>query len=128
MIKHMKMTQIPYLDTCSMLLSGNRRILGGFFSVPLEIPGKTKLHPWKFGKIKLSLGLFKAKNQGPWKYYMNFSWYPLMKFHFVFNQPLEILHVLSLIPPEIIYPQPTPHTLFGTAQSGSPCASSNTFV
>ena len=25
----------------------------GFFSVPLEIPGKLKLHPWKFDKVML---------------------------------------------------------------------------
>ena len=72
----------------------------------LKISGKTKLHPWKFGKImyveslgnfkakkknfiklhpwKLgkimyvtSLWNFKAKNQDLWKFLMNFSWSPL---------------------------------------------------
>ena len=39
-----------------------------FFTLPLEIPDKTKLHPWKFHKFLLatSIGNSKTKNQNPW--------------------------------------------------------------
>ena len=39
-----------------------------FFTLPLEIPDKTKLQPWKFHKFLLptSLGNSKTKNQNPW--------------------------------------------------------------
>ena len=48
---------------------------GFLFGKTLEIPGKTKLHPWRFGKIMYitSLGNFKAKNEAPWKFHMKFS-------------------------------------------------------
>ena len=41
--------------------------------------GKIKLYPCKFGKTMYdtSLANFKDKNQDPWKFHMNFSWYLL---------------------------------------------------
>ena len=78
MIEHIKMMQILYLDIWSVLLSrlvdsleqfqsivliwailekreqGTPGIMGHFF-VPLEIPSKTKLHPWKNSTIMLHL-------------------------------------------------------------------------
>ena len=50
-----------------------------FFTLPLEIPCKIKLLPWKFHKIMLpicvtSLGNFKTKIQNTWKFHMIFSW------------------------------------------------------
>ena len=50
------------------------------FTLPLEIPDRTKLHLWKFHKIVLatSLGNLKtSKSQDPWKFHMIFSWSPL---------------------------------------------------
>ena len=49
-----------------------------FFTLPLEIPDKIKLHPWKFHKVMLpicvtSLGNSKAKIQDPWKFRIIFS-------------------------------------------------------
>ena len=52
-----------------------------FFAVPLEIPDKTKLHPWKFHKIVLDL--LKITRQ-PWNFHLEFLGYP-WKVHFVFN-------------------------------------------
>ena len=51
----------------------------GFSLYLLEISGKTKLHPWKFGKIMYvtSLWNFKSKNQDLWKFHLIFSWSPL---------------------------------------------------
>ena len=50
-----------------------------FFLYLLEISGKTKLHPWEFGKIMYVSFLwnFQAKNQDLWKFSLNFSWFPL---------------------------------------------------
>ena len=50
-----------------------------FFTLPLKIPDKIKLHSWKFHKIMLpicitSLGNSEAKIQNPWKFHMIFSW------------------------------------------------------
>ena len=50
-----------------------------FFTLPLEILDKIKLHLWKFHKIMLpicvtSLGISVAKIQDPWKFHMIFSW------------------------------------------------------
>ena len=50
-----------------------------FFTLPLEIPDKTKFNPW----INIpqncvrSLENFKAKNKDPWKFHITFSWSPL---------------------------------------------------
>ena len=46
------------------------------------------------------LGNFKAKNQELWEFHIIFPGRP-WKFHFVFNQPLEIPLVISLLPLEI---------------------------
>ena len=50
--------------------------LFNFFYFTLEIPDKTKLHPWKFHKIVSDpLGIqipLKAKNQDPWKFHIIF--------------------------------------------------------
>ena len=54
-----------------------------FFSLPLEIPDKTKLNPWKFHKIAsypLEIPRTKAKTPGNFIFYL--LWYPL-KFHFL---------------------------------------------
>ena len=51
-----------------------------FFTLPLEISDKTKLHPWKFHKILLDSQIpwkFQAKNQDPWEFHIIFSWSPL---------------------------------------------------
>ena len=71
-----------------------------FFFLPLESPNKTKLNPWIFFKIVLA-------SQIPWKFqgqkqrrpleiphfFLGQSW----KFYFLFNQPLENPHAISLI-------------------------------
>ena len=74
-----------------------------FYILPLEIPDKTKLNPWKFHKIvlvPLEIPRPKTKTPGnstlfflvtlgnstsfllinPWKFHMLFLWYP-WKFH-----------------------------------------------
>ena len=82
-----------------------------FFSVPLEIPSKTKLHPWNFGKIMYvitSLGNFKSKNHilhefflislrnftlfliNPWKLWLLFYKYSL-KFYILTLPPCHHL-------------------------------------
>ena len=69
-----------------------------FFTLPLEIPDKTKLHPWKFHKIALdSLGIPRPNHQNPLKFHIIFSWLPL-----------EIPFAISLIPLEVPYPPPHP--------------------
>ena len=45
-----------------------------FFTLLLEIPEKTKLHPWKFHKIKLRLFSFWLKTPSRWKIPPRFSW------------------------------------------------------
>ena len=57
-----------------------------FLTLPLEVPGKTKLHPWKFHKflfwteiphyffLVTLLGTLFLIN--PWKFHMLFLWYP----------------------------------------------------
>ena len=46
-----------------------------FFTLSLEIPGKTKLHPWKFHQIVLNLLEIPRRNhQNPWKFHIIFSW------------------------------------------------------
>ena len=63
-----------------------------FFTLPLEIPGKTKLNPWTFHTIVLDpleiphyFFLVTLVNStsfliNPWKFHMPFLWYP-WKFH-----------------------------------------------
>ena len=80
-----------------------------FFTLPLEIPDKTKLHPWKSHKIALdSLGIARPNHQSSLKFHIIFSWLPL-----------EISFAISLIPLEIPYPPPpAPHPVWfssGTA-------------
>ena len=49
-----------------------------FFTLPMEIPDKTKLSRWIFPQIVLrSLGNSKAKNKDPWQSHIIFSWSPL---------------------------------------------------
>ena len=48
-----------------------------FFTLPLEIPDKTKLNPCIFHKIVRFLTNFKAKKKDPWKFHIIFSWSPL---------------------------------------------------
>ena len=82
-----------------------------FFTLPLEIPEKTKLQPWKFHTFLLDpfkIPSPNAKTKKPVNSTLFF--YPL-KFHFVFNYPIEIPHAISLIPLEIPYP-PQPSLLF----------------
>ena len=62
------------------------------FTLPLEIPDKTKLNPWTFHKIVLdpleiphyfslvTLGNSTSFLINPWKFHMPFLWYP-WKFH-----------------------------------------------
>ena len=85
-----------------MLHSGKVEFL--FISVPLKIPSETMLHFWKFGKIMYitSLRNFKAKNQDPSKFHMNFSWCPF-QIPRCFWLILDILHAISEIPMEILY-------------------------
>ena len=52
-----------------------------FLAVPLEIPDKTKIHPWKFHKIVLDLLKI---TRHPWNFHLEFLGYP-WKVHFVFN-------------------------------------------
>ena len=72
-----------------------------------------KLHPWKFGKIGYvtSFGNFKAKP----KTHGNSTWIFLglpWIFHVVFNQLLEILHAISWIALEILFPNHLPPCFF----------------
>ena len=63
-----------------------------FFTLSLEIPDRKMLNPWIFHKIVLDLlEIARAK---PWKFH-----------YFIFNEPLQIPHAISLIPLEIPYPQ-----------------------
>ena len=75
-----------------------------FIFLPLELPGKTKLHSWKFYKIvlgSLKIPRPKTKSTGnSTQFFLGRPW----KFQFVFNQLLEISHALFLIPQEIPYP------------------------
>ena len=89
-----------------MLRSGKVEFL--FISVPLKLPSETMLHLWRFGKIMYitSLGNFKAKNQDPSKFHMNFSWCPFEVPRY-FWLILDILHAISEIPMEILYFQPS---------------------
>ena len=49
-----------------------------FFTLPLEILDKTKLHPLEIQQICVrSHGNSKTKNQDPWKFHIIFSWSPL---------------------------------------------------
>ena len=67
-----------------------------FFTLPLEVLDKTKLHPWKFHKIVLDpLEIPRPNHQDSWKFPIIFSW-----------SPLEIPFAISLIPPGIPYPLP----------------------
>ena len=81
-----------------------------FFSVPLEVSGKTKPQPWKFGKIMYvtSLASFKAKKQDSRKFHMNFSCstMEILCFFYITSEnstceiPLEILYIsLTTVPP-----------------------------
>ena len=79
-----------------------------FFTLPLEISGKTKLNPWIFHKIVLyPLEVPRLKTRDPGNSTLFFHDQP-WKFSFPFIQPLETLHAISSIPLEIPYPQPTP--------------------
>ena len=86
-----------------------------FFFASLEISGKTKLHPWKFGKIMYftSLGNFKAQKSrplemshefllvslgnstlflvSPWKFCMLFLEYPWKFYILTLFSPLPLL-------------------------------------
>ena len=56
-----------------------------FFTLPLEIPNKTKLNPWIFHKIVLdSLAIPTPKTKTPGNSTLFFLGHP-WKFHFVFN-------------------------------------------
>ena len=78
--------------------------------LPLEIPGKTKLHPWKFYKIVLDpLKISRPKTKSPENSTLFFFGHP-WKFQFVFNYFLEIPNAPFLIPQEI--PYPCSHCLF----------------
>ena len=78
-----------------------------FFTLPLEIPDKTKLHLWKFHNIALdSLGIPRPNHQNPLKFHIIFSWLPL-----------EIPFAISLIPLEIPYPPPLTLLVFLLEQS-----------
>ena len=80
------------------------------FSVPLEIPGKTKLHPWKFGIIMYvtSLRNSKAKKSRPLEILHDFCLVSLgistlflinpWKFCMLFYEYSWKLHVLTLPP------------------------------
>ena len=87
-----------------------------FFSLPLEIPDRTKLSPWIFHKIVLDPSeIPRPKTKIPGNstlFFLGHTW----KFHFVFNEPLEIPHAISLITLEIAYPQPTVWNFSGIAQ------------
>ena len=82
-----------------------------FLLYPLEIPDKAKLYPWKSHKIVLDPSeISRPETKTPGNstlFFLLHHW----KFHFIFNQPLEIPHAISLIPLEILYPQ-TPACLF----------------
>ena len=78
---------------------------GIFFTLPLEIPDETKLHPWKFYKMALDLLEIPSPIQEiPWTPGNStlFSW-----------SPLEIQLAISLIILEIPYPHPLPPFAFG---------------
>ena len=68
-----------------------------FFTLPLEIPGKSKLHPWKLHKTLLHLTwkLQDSKYQDLWKLHIIFFLIP-WKFHIIFDTTVL----------EIPYPQP----------------------
>ena len=71
------------------------------FTLPLEIPDKTKLHPWKFHKIALDhLEIPRPNHQDPWKFYiiffghpckflLLFLWYPF-KSHILYPSPHSV--------------------------------------
>ena len=78
-----------------------------FVTLPVEIPEKTSIHPWKFSKT-LSDTPWKFQIQKPrpmeipHQFLLEHPW----KFCFFFNWPLEFPHFLSSIPLEIPCPQP----------------------
>ena len=78
-----------------------------FFTLPLEIPDKRKLHLWKFHKFLLDpLEIPRPKTKTPGNSTLFFLGHP-GKFHMLFHwYPLEISHAISLIPLEIPYAQP----------------------
>ena len=83
-----------------------------FFTLLLEIPDKTKSHPWKFGKIVLDLlEIPRPKTETPGNATLYFLGHP-WKFNFVFNELLETPYAISLISLEIPYLQPTLFGLF----------------
>ena len=72
------------------------------FTLPLEIPDKSKLHPGNCAKLYyIALGNSNTKNQDSWNFHIILLGHP-RKFH--------MLHPISLIPLEIPYLQPP---LFG---------------
>ena len=73
-----------------------------FIFLPLEIPGKAKLHSWKFlQNCVRSLENSKAKNQVPWNFHAIFSWPPLefpvnsWKFHMLLFWYPRKFHIRS---------------------------------
>ena len=84
-------------------------IIFSCFTLPLEIPDKTKLHPWKFCKIVLhhwEIPRPKTKTPGnstwfflghPWKFHFVFN-YNLWKFHVLFLWHLWKFHILNPLP------------------------------
>ena len=64
-----------------------RKKVWSFVISSMEIPDKTKLHPWKFCKIVLHpLEISGPKTKHPCKFHMNFSWsYPRNSASFLIN-------------------------------------------
>ena len=75
-----------------------------FFTLPLEIPDKIKLHPWKFHKIALDpLEIPRPNHQDTWKFHICFSWSPLEISFAISLMPLEIPFPLTLPPLRLIF-------------------------
>ena len=87
-----------------------------FVTLSLEIPDKTKLHPWKFHKTVLHpLKIPRPKTKTHGESTLFFLYHP-WKCHFFLNWPLEFLDSIFSIPLKVPCPQPhppPPPTLFG---------------
>ena len=77
-----------------------------FVTLPLEIPDRMMVHPWKFHKLVLHPWEFprpKTKTDGNSTQFFYHPW----KSHFVFEWSLKFPHSFFSIPQEISCPQPS---------------------
>ena len=100
-----------------------------FFSVPLEIPGKIKLHYWKFGKIMYIPRKLKAKNSRTLEISHEFVLVSLGNSTLFLINPWKfcILFLVYSWKFSISSPSPPVWIFSGIVQSRRPCTGSNTF-